>query len=189
MASLKTFLPQLADSIGTTPAALYERQRALVRHGIMKPIVGRGPGSGVEGTPENLALLIVAILATDNLSDTDDRVLKLAGAAFSDKRRKVCPLTGASTFGQALTLILAADRLAWAPNILVSRTSLSASIISVKASYKAADFSQFGSPTSNGYDQLEVEAKLGPRAVRSIWACYHNLLREHSPEHLDLPNP
>src|SRR6516225_4770388 len=81
MAGLKTFLGRLSPLLGVvTPAALYERQRVLVDIGLIKPRAGRGPGSGVAFTAENLAALVISILATDSLSEIDQRVVNLCNA-------------------------------------------------------------------------------------------------------------
>ena len=66
--SLKAFIPTLAKVLEMNPTNLYERQRALVRAGLLKIERGRGPGSGVRGTPESAALLLISLLATVNLS-------------------------------------------------------------------------------------------------------------------------
>src|SRR5689334_12563975 len=66
--SLKILMPSLADHLGTTAAALYERQRALVQGGLLTSKHGRGPGSGVPANPKNAALLVIAMLATQNLA-------------------------------------------------------------------------------------------------------------------------
>ena len=80
MAGLKTFLGELSLHVGVTPAALYERQRVLVNLGLIKTRSGRGPGSGATFTAENLAALVISILATDSLSEVDQRVVALCNA-------------------------------------------------------------------------------------------------------------
>jgi hypothetical protein len=59
---------------------LYERQRALVRGGLLELSDGRGPGSGVRADTRGIALLIIAVLATDSLSETEKRVREIADA-------------------------------------------------------------------------------------------------------------
>jgi hypothetical protein len=109
MNSLKAFLPQLADIFGTTSAALYERQRVLVRLGVLAALEGRGPGSGVPLTTSNVAALILALAVTDNLSDTDERVQRLCEA--TPKLGSVCPLTEATNLRDALAAILSSTKL------------------------------------------------------------------------------
>lgn len=108
MASLKSFLPQLAKIVGTTPDALYSRQRALTDLGLLLAKKGRGPGSGVALSGEAVAGVIIALLAADTLQDTDDRVGQTCNAKPSEK---VCPFTGERTFQAALGAVLASPEL------------------------------------------------------------------------------
>src|SRR5271166_4852624 len=80
MASLKSFLYGVAPILGTTGATLYERQRALVNLGVLKSAPGRGPGSGVPLTSESFAAVLISLLATDNLSEVDQRVVAICNA-------------------------------------------------------------------------------------------------------------
>src|SRR5215475_5163773 len=68
-AALKTHLAKLARTLSVTEGALYERQRALVREGILESVPGHGRGSGVRATPESLGLLLISLLASVNWSD------------------------------------------------------------------------------------------------------------------------
>jgi len=103
--SLKAYAPRLASRLGTTPAALYERQRALVRAGLLTQPEGRGPGSGVPVRPYEVALLLIAVLATDSLSDTSEKV-RLVSMARSRANDNACPLTGEQTFVEAVARVL-----------------------------------------------------------------------------------
>ena len=103
MNSLKSMTPTLARWVGVTPASLYERQRALVRAGLLYAKPGRGPGSGVRATPESVAMLLIALLATGSLSETDEQTTLLAKLTSETKR---CPLTGQRTFAGALSEVL-----------------------------------------------------------------------------------
>src|SRR5665213_457167 len=78
--SLKGYTPGLGRLLGVSAAALYERQRALVRGGLLEIEGGRGPGSGVRVTARALALLIISVLATDSLAETASRTRKVAAA-------------------------------------------------------------------------------------------------------------
>jgi hypothetical protein len=80
MAGLKSFLNGIAPILGVSPLALYERQRALVNLGVLRAVPGRGPGSGVPLTPYNVAAVVISVLATDNLSEIDDRVVGIIRA-------------------------------------------------------------------------------------------------------------
>lgn len=87
-----------------TPAALYERQRALVREGLLAAEAGRGPGSGVRATAPAVALLVLSVLATDRLSESD-RVRAIASAKpLPDER---CPFTHCKSFLDAFATLLA----------------------------------------------------------------------------------
>ena len=162
--SLKAYAPFLARRLGTTPAALYERQRALVRDGILGHVEGRGPGSGVQVGPYQVALLLVAVLATDSLSETGDKVRVLA-TAKSIAKGAICPLTGESTFVEAVARVLDMTRDYWrnTVSIAVRRTTGSGSItysdklrsgVSVFAAQIPRD-AQMPAPTS-----LKVDATL-----------------------------
>jgi hypothetical protein len=80
MAGLKSFLHQAAPILGVSPAALYERQRALINLGVLKTVAGRGPGSGVPFTAENFAAVLISLLAADSLSKVGSHVADLCTA-------------------------------------------------------------------------------------------------------------
>ncbi len=121
--SLKAYAPRLAWRLGTTPAALYERQRALVRDGMLDQSEGRGPGSGVQVGPYPVALLLVAVLATDSLSETAEKVRVFAMAKSTAGGR--CPVTGEQTFVEAVASVLDKGQPHWRKiqSITVRRTS------------------------------------------------------------------
>jgi hypothetical protein len=120
--SLKAYAPLLACRLGTTPAALYERQRALVRAGMLDQSAGRGPGSGVQVGPYPVALLLIAILATDSLSETAEKVRIFAAAKA---RGGLCPLTGEQAFVEAVARVLDRGEPHWRKieSITIRRTS------------------------------------------------------------------
>src|SRR5262245_35644140 len=100
--SLKAFIPTLAPIVSMTKFALYERQRVLVAAGLLKAEPGRGEGTGVRCTPESVAMLLVGILATDDLSDTAEATKKIARLKID----KPCKLTGKTRFIDAVAEIL-----------------------------------------------------------------------------------
>lgn len=109
MISLKAFLPALASMFQLSPASLYERQRALVRLGLLPSPSTRGRNSGgADANPDTVALLLIAVLATDNLSEIDRRIISLAKARAVDSMGKPtrCGLTTEHTFRAALSSIL-----------------------------------------------------------------------------------
>jgi hypothetical protein len=102
--SLKTFSEQrLATWLDLTPAALYERQRQLVRLGLIDNPANKGRGAGVRATPANVAMLLLACMASDSLSEIATRSTRLARLRSLSGR---CPLTQATNFGGALKAIL-----------------------------------------------------------------------------------
>ena len=103
MTSLKAFLPKLSEIVGISADALYSRQRALVQLGVLRAIAGRGPGSGVPLTADNVAALIVALMCADSLQATDDKVKLLCDAAPTEVKK--CRFTGEATFRAAIAKI------------------------------------------------------------------------------------
>jgi hypothetical protein len=99
----------LARHLDMTPNALYERQRALVRAGLLKGKEGWGPGSGVRATPHSVAMLLIGALAADSLSEIEESAKRIA---WSKPESGVCAVTGEKTFVGALAAILASVRLA-----------------------------------------------------------------------------
>jgi hypothetical protein len=116
MASLKAFLDGVAPILGLTPAALYERQRALVRLGVLTAIEGRGRGSGVPFTADNFAAVLISVLATDNLTEVDETIVGLCNAPPHEERqhRSEWQKRGKPTFKTELARALCGQELAWA---------------------------------------------------------------------------
>jgi hypothetical protein len=162
MMSLKAFAPVLASLLGMTPAAIYERQRALIRAGVLPAPVGRGRGYGLPLTAETAALMLIAIMVTDNLSDTDGRVQKLAEA----KVQKPCRLTKAPTFKAALAAILASEKLsASITSIEVSRRDLYGSVYFLRGHTHGGSRWGNEAPISNN---LEIDARINRHVVQTI---------------------
>jgi hypothetical protein len=118
MAGLKSFLYGAAPILGTTGAALYERQRALVNLRILTPLAGRGPGSGVPLTSYNVAAILISVLATDNLAEVDDRVLSLMNATtlnfgHVDSGTDAWKRAGKPTFCTTIAAVLADAPMPW----------------------------------------------------------------------------
>ncbi|WP_156179617.1 hypothetical protein [Bradyrhizobium sp. LTSPM299] len=108
MHSLKSFIPLLPDVLGLSEYALYERQRALVRGGLLTATKGRGPGSGVKATPENVAMLIISVLATDSLSDVVAHTNEVS-KAIRHKSQSADALPTVRTFRSAVVHCLSSD--------------------------------------------------------------------------------
>src|SRR5262245_36852076 len=104
--SLKSFVVELAPILSMTYFALYERQRALVRAGLLKVEAGRGTGSGVRATPESVATLLVAVLVTDDLSSAAELTRRFSRL----KSDKPCRITHKTKFVDAVAEILRAKK-------------------------------------------------------------------------------
>lgn len=110
MAGLKTFLQWLSTNANEYSIdSLYERQRVLVRVGLLPVRKGRGPGSGVPLTADTLATFLIGLLATDNLREIPTRTSQLCSATpfpfiekLASSRKKV------PTFHAAVAKVLAA---------------------------------------------------------------------------------
>ena len=171
MASLTSILPKIAPTLGLTPGALYERQRNLVRMQLLPTPKGRGRGSGAEATPENVALLLIAVLASDNQSDVEG-VQRLAFASYIDKRRDRCPLTGKQNFRDAMAHLLSHDDAASHASIEVSRLEPCALISFYSALVRGIrdkdKFSQFGHPFERNFTRFRVTSHLPRYALQDM---------------------
>jgi hypothetical protein len=86
--SLKSVVQELAPAFNMTPAALYERQRVLVRAGWLSGKEGKGPGSGVHATPHSVSLLLISALATDSLSEVEVEVGRLVSLRIKEELQR-----------------------------------------------------------------------------------------------------
>ena len=169
--SLTSFLPILEPYLGITAAAIYERQRALVRLGLLPQPVGRGRGSGATANPRSAALLMISVLLTDSLSEVDERVGKLFAQPIQTwRKRKRCALTRAERFGDAVVAILAnyelATQVTW---VAVTRQSLDGYVHWRRKGATHSEVSQF----ENRYfttSSILVEARLEGTAFRQTAA-------------------
>ncbi|MDF0581254.1 hypothetical protein [Bradyrhizobium yuanmingense] len=134
MNSLKQFIPVLSSVfVNLSEHALYERQRVLVRTGLLKANPGRGPGSGVPLAPETVAMLMIAVLASDNLSEVGAATKILLGGVRikSPKTRDFLP--GVNNLHAALTRAMNSDdendRI---QRVIVNRTNPSARVYAYK---------------------------------------------------------
>jgi hypothetical protein len=184
--SLKSIIPELAKLLEMTPAAIYERQRALVRAGLLKSESGRGPGSGVLATPESLAMLLIAILATESLSEAAELTgmfanLKIEITVPFTKTPKQCPTTGKRRLADALAAVLASkDLTAQVSSVLATRgRSRTAFEITFRKQEDFSDvkISSFGSRRAAGR-QGGISRQAGLAA--STFAAIASILREAS---------
>jgi hypothetical protein len=105
--SLKSCLPVLGRILNETPDALYARQRAFVRTGLLKSVPGRGPGSGVHASAETFALFLIGMLTNASVAENGPIAKSIANAASPN----ACPLTGAKTFRGALAAVRSDEQL------------------------------------------------------------------------------
>ena len=119
MPSLSSIIPEIAPFLELTPAALYERQRALVRLKLLPKPDGRGRGSGAELTSNNLAALVISVLAARTLSEVDRRVVHLCDAKLEDG---VDDPNMAKTFRSAVAALLMGNQFFLTQSIRVSHS-------------------------------------------------------------------
>lgn len=166
MFGLKGYLPVLAGHLNTTADVLYERQRKLTRSGLLIGASGRGPGSGVRISPPIVTLMVLAMMATDDLSEIDARAEWLSSQR-SDKQR--CPLTGASTFSGALELVLASEGIAsTVHDVTVRRSTLEGQIMFRPKGRRSLDASYFGRERGAPRQGLQMVVTLPGETVRAI---------------------
>jgi hypothetical protein len=166
MISLNKFLPQISGFLNTTPAALYERQRQLVRLGILRAEKGRGPGSGVKLSADGVAALLVALLVTDNLSDTNDQIRLFLDSRPLVKSAKI----GAKTFGEVLAeFLLSPQKLPDLEFIEVHRSIRLAQIWFMRG--KKYSHTIFATPRARDFilpGGIDVKASVGKNTLFSI---------------------
>jgi hypothetical protein len=123
MIGLKTYLSTLAPRLGQTHDMLYERQRALVRHGLLESVEGHGRGSGVRADEKALAAFLISFLAHDILAHVSVAEIfcemRFTSAYTAETRHRAgmsyagkCPFTGAKNFRGALEAVLGHEPLA-----------------------------------------------------------------------------
>lgn len=185
--SLKSFCDTLAPLLVCSSAALYERQRALIRLGELPTPAGKGRGNGLAATPETVAVLLIGVMATAHTPDMELRVHRIAKA----RSRRRCKLTGKVFFVDALSSILASRRLAdRVSRITVNRGEASARIWFfnrdeqeglttelVDRRGRDPDTTQFGR-TADYPDRMEVEATLWNPVVEIIEHCLRTTTAE-----------
>jgi hypothetical protein len=147
--------------MGTTSAALYERQRQLVRLKLLTVPEKTGPGGGIRATPTNVAMLLLTFLVTDNLSEIDAKTGKIARTTANDGR---CRLTSQTNFIAALTRILSDPDIASSiTSVVLDRTTGVATINFIKGVIQQSTFGRPKERLSFG-----VEAFLGGPLLKTI---------------------
>lgn len=103
LATLRSYLPDLADALEVPQVTLYERMRELTRQGLLDRPTGTGRGSGTDLNARQVSVLLIATLAFDGLAEAASRTRELAALRAT---KGICPLTAQRTFQTAFTHIL-----------------------------------------------------------------------------------
>jgi hypothetical protein len=182
--SLKGYIPALAVHLGKSPAALYERQRALVRADLLEFEEGRGPGSGVRTTSQSVALLIIAVLATDNLSDTAERTQAIVAAKATKQTRQT--MMGVKTLVDQLAAMFACAAVGNGPihpameGLRVALTGFVELVVSRTAPYATVVYqggaAEFGERTDAA--PIQVTAAMGRETFLRIAGDVCSILTE-----------
>jgi hypothetical protein len=178
--ALKAYVPSLARILGLPAATVYERQRSLVRAGLLDIGDGWGPGSGVRvgrlaTTANTVAFLVVSTLASETIAAAGSRARDIAEAKPVNANR--CPLTGTTTFLDALARILTSGPLPHrVTEIVVSRTGARASIVYRDRGSRARRVSEFAGPGEE--PSLRVAASLTTKALVAIRDDVTGMLNE-----------
>jgi hypothetical protein len=174
--ALKAYVPALARILGMPAATVYERQRSLVRADLLDVGDGWGPGSGVRVTTANsVAILVIAALASDTIAAAGARARDIAEATPVDAKR--CPLTGTTTFLDALARIITSGPLPHRVfEINVSRTAARASIVYRDQGSRERRVSEFTGRSEE--PSLRVAAALTSESLLAIRADVLAMLNE-----------
>jgi hypothetical protein len=168
MQSLRAYCATLARLVESTSAAIYERQRLLVRAGLID-LEGRGPGGGTKATPDNVALLLVGLLAVDTLADAERTVRAIARAKPMAGPRE--HILEARTFASGVSMILSdAELAAHTAKISVSRSSHHASIefFGPVAKVPKGNWTLFYAHTGRPPPHYRIEARVDGVILRVI---------------------
>lgn len=107
MTSLRKYGDELAKVLGSTSAAIYERQRLAVRIGLIELAGSRGPGGGTQASPETVAALLICYVCA-NGPEPEAHSKDIAGARATTKGN----ILKADTFLAALAILLGSTELA-----------------------------------------------------------------------------
>ena len=140
MGSLASFHKLLSPVVGLSEAALYERQKALVRIGVLPKATGRGWASGgATATPLNVAWILISLLATDNLSEVAAKTVplgesklptRLGSRTFQFPKNIDPPFPREATLVQALAFVLANPAIATSVDSVVASRDFGIAMIS-----------------------------------------------------------
>jgi hypothetical protein len=174
--SLKSYVPALARTLGMPTATVYERQRSLTRLDLLDPGAASGPGSGVQITSsaKEVALLIIACLASDTIAAAGTRARAVAEA--TPVNEKYCPFTHMGTFGSALARVLTSTAQSRRViEIKISRSAARAEIVYRDIKMKQR-ISAFVGSTGADEPAIAVAATLKAKALQAIAADVQAML-------------
>jgi hypothetical protein len=149
-----------AFDFGLSEFALYERQRALVRAGLLRLQGGRGPGGGIPATSRNVAIWLLGVLTAEAYAQV--------GATKNLKellrQKGVCPLTGASNPLGAVEALLTSPPDMRSPLALICVTNSASMFLADKRGGRIVQWGQ----DLNG---LMIEARISVALLRTIAAA------------------
>jgi hypothetical protein len=177
MISLRSFCDLLSPYVGINPNGLYERQRALTKIGAL-PAPVRGRGYGLLASPDTVAPILTALMATDNLSNIARAFWTIGNLPCS--KGEVCRLTGKGKFNDAIIALLNSSSLAQRViSIQVYRADHAATIsFSGRKAGGKQDATTFGKP-KDFPDRLEVTAVLWGHVLEKIAQLLQSAMEEN----------
>jgi hypothetical protein len=164
--SLQQRLPVLAEILNANRTTLYERQRALVREGLLETLPGHGRGSGVAATPESIAMLTIGMLSSVNLADAGPLARSFSEAGSITAK---CRFTGAKTFHGALSRILLDESLAKRVNGVTVRVNAGHAAIAFDGGNVAIDI-DFALLAASMASRGAKNVKISPSPSVSVFA-------------------
>jgi len=191
MPGLKSYLQVSAPLFGLTPAALYERQRALVALQAIETVGGRGPGSGVPLTSFNAAAILISVLAADSLAEVDERVVGLIHAKVRPTQRGEPAKAGRPTFGAAVAAVLEGNcpaPLRFVSSIRVKRSwlgQISQGVMGLPADEPMLEFPS-RAPSARGWDNaIELTAMIHSSKLEQLVLFTQGALSQNDTEEDD----
>jgi hypothetical protein len=174
---LARHIPALAAVLCEKPTTLYERQRELLREGLLQALPGRGRGSGVQATPEAVAMVLCSMMASLGLSGSGPRTRAIA-EAITPSSNPICKLTGTTRFVDAITRILSDETVA--ARVREIR-------VTVSHRYATIEFDKKGSTTFVDPNRPEpgsfgVVTNLWQPAIRALAATVKDLTASNTRE-------
>lgn len=165
---LARHIPALATILGEKPTTLYERQRELLREGLLQALPGRGRGSGVQATPEAIALVLCSLMASPSLTGAGPRTRAMAESMTAPPASPTpCGLTGATRFAAALARILSDE--ARAERVKEIRVRTGDRLATIE--YEGGGPTIFVDPDRDRPDPF-------PPGINTVNSIYHGTVRE-----------